>query len=233
MSSAEKKDDVATQSSPKGEAEMITTSEHQFGEKDDPNGFSVTVSEVMQEDYGLFVWPCSIVLAEYVWQQKARFLGSNVVELGAGTALPGIVAAKLGADVTLTDNCKRPQVLENMKRTCDLNGVNCKIMGLTWGEWDSTSFDLHPQIVLGADVLYESRDFDDLLATVSFLLQNAPNTIFITSYERRSGHRLLEYLMMKWNLKCVKLLDAYELIPSCKESMISASIELAEIKIKC
>lgn len=198
MSSAEKKDDVASKSSSKGEAEMITTSEHQFGEKDDPNGFSITVSE-----------------------------------LGAGTALPGIVAAKLGADVTLTDNCNRPQVLENMKRTCDLNGVDCKIMGLTWGEWDSMSFDLHPQIVLGADVLYESRDFDDLLATVSFLLQNAPNTIFITSYERRSGHRLLEYLMMKWNLKCVKLLDAYELIPSCKASMISASIELAEIKIKC
>ena len=35
----------------------------------------------MKEEYGLFVWPCSIVLAEYVWQQRLRFSGSSVVEV--------------------------------------------------------------------------------------------------------------------------------------------------------
>lgn len=35
----------------------------------------------MKEDYGLFVWPCSIVLAEYVWQQRLRFSGASVVEV--------------------------------------------------------------------------------------------------------------------------------------------------------
>ncbi|XP_059078164.1 uncharacterized protein LOC131035688 [Cryptomeria japonica] len=164
---------------------MITTSEHAFGEEPDAPQLHVKISEVMQEDYGLFVWPCSIVLAEYIWQQRSRFSGINVVELGSGTALPGVVAAKLGANVTLTDDSNRPQVLENIKRTCDLNGVECKIMGLTWGEWDLTYFDLCPQIVLGADVLYENRSFDDLLATVKFLLQNDPNALFVTSYQRR------------------------------------------------
>ncbi|KAH9287995.1 hypothetical protein KI387_032112, partial [Taxus chinensis] len=96
---------------------MITTSEHAFGEEQDAPQFSVKISEVMQEDYGLFVWPCSIVLAEYVWQQRARFSGLNVVELGSGTALPGVVAAKLGADVTLTDDCNRPQPLAFMLST--------------------------------------------------------------------------------------------------------------------
>ena len=35
----------------------------------------------MKEEYGLFVWPCSIVLAEYVWQQRLRFSGASVVEV--------------------------------------------------------------------------------------------------------------------------------------------------------
>lgn len=35
----------------------------------------------MKEDYGLFVWPCSVVLAEYVWQQRLRFSGATVVEV--------------------------------------------------------------------------------------------------------------------------------------------------------
>lgn len=35
----------------------------------------------IEEDYGMFVWPCSIILAEYVWQQRSRFSGSRVVEV--------------------------------------------------------------------------------------------------------------------------------------------------------
>jgi len=35
----------------------------------------------MKEEYGLFVWPCSIILAEYVWQQKSRFTSASVVEV--------------------------------------------------------------------------------------------------------------------------------------------------------
>ncbi len=81
--------------------------------------------------------------------------------MGAGTALPGIVAAKVGALVILTDSDDQPQVyvlayaaaclwlsssqccsvarsdfwvgwdvrkvLENMKRTCNLNQVECVV----------------------------------------------------------------------------------------------------------
>ncbi|XP_027178366.1 methyltransferase-like protein 23 isoform X3 [Coffea eugenioides] len=134
--------------------EMITTSTHHFGDGDD--AFSVTIIESMKEEYGLFVWPCSIILAEYVWQQRSRFSGANVIELGAGTSLPGIVAAKVGADVTLTDDSNRPEVLDNMRRECELNNVTCKVLGLTWGVWDEPIFTLCPNIILGADVLYET-----------------------------------------------------------------------------
>ncbi|CAE5962261.1 unnamed protein product [Arabidopsis arenosa] len=183
----------------------------------------------LKEEYGLFVWPCSVILAEYVWQQRSRFRHSSVLELGAGTSLPGLVAAKVGANVTLTDDASKPEVLDNMRRVCELNKLNCNVMGFTWGVWDAPIFDLRPNIILGADVLYDSSAFDDLFATVSFLLQSSPDAVFITTYHNRSGHHLIEFLMVKWGLKCVKLLDGFSFLPSHKASVLSGNIQLVEI----
>ncbi|XP_058180665.1 uncharacterized protein LOC131299108 isoform X2 [Rhododendron vialii] len=204
---------VVTSSSSSCNHPMTTTSRHCFGNSTEgSDSFCITIIESMKEDYGLFVWPCSIVLAEYVWQQRLRFSGVSVVELGAGTSLPGLVAAKVGSDVTLTDDVNKPEV-----------------MGLTWGVWDADIFSIHPKIILGADVLYDTSAFDDLFATVAFLLQNSPGSVFITTYHNRSGHHLIEFLMAKWGLKCIKLLDGFSFMPSTKASGLSGNIQLAEI----
>ncbi|KAF5196092.1 Methyltransferase-like protein [Thalictrum thalictroides] len=105
------------------------------------------------------------------------------------------------------------------------------VLGLTWGEWKTPIFSIKPKVVLGADVLYDAKNFDDLFATVSFLLHNSPGAVFITTYHNRSGHHLIEYLMVKWSLKCTKLVDAYSFMPSCKASSITGNIQLAEIML--
>ncbi|KMT09319.1 hypothetical protein BVRB_6g134160 isoform A [Beta vulgaris subsp. vulgaris] len=207
--------------------QMTTLSLHSFG--DDKHGFSIQIIENMREEYGMFVWPCSVVLAEYVWQQRYRFSGISALELGAGTCLPGLVAAKVGADVTLTDDSKRVEVLDNIKRVCDLNKLSCKVLGLTWGIWDVQIFDSRPQMFLGADVLYDTSAFDDLFSTVAFLLKSNPGSVFITTYHNRSGHHLIEFLMVKWGLKCLKLLDAFSFMPSDKALGHGSNIQLAEI----
>lgn len=209
---------------------MTTLSLHSFGDPaDDKEGFSIQIVENMKEEYGMFVWPCSVALAEYVWQQRSRFSGTSVLELGAGTSLPGLVAAKVGADVTLTDDSNKLEVLENIRRVCDLNRLSCKAVGLTWGVWNEQIFDLHPQLLLGADVLYDASAFDDLFSTVAFLLQGTPRSVFITTYHNRSGHHLIEFLMVKWGLKCLKLVDAFLFMPPDKASGLGGNIQLAEI----
>ncbi|OAY60923.1 methyltransferase-like protein 23 isoform X2 [Manihot esculenta] len=208
---------------------MSTISRHVFGDNLEQPAFSVSIIENMKEEYGLFLWPCSVILAEYVWQQRERFAGVPVVELGAGTSLPGLTAAALGSDVTLTDDSNRVEVLENIRTVCELNKLECKVLGLTWGVWDEFVFSLKPKIILGADVLYEASAFDDLFATVTFLLQNSPGSVFITTYHNRSGHHLIEFLMVKWGLRCARLLDGFSFMPSCKASGLSGNIQLAEI----
>jgi hypothetical protein len=44
-------------------------------------GFTFYIAQNIQEDYGMFVWPCSVILAEYVWQHRSRFSASRVVEV--------------------------------------------------------------------------------------------------------------------------------------------------------
>ncbi|CAL5398678.1 unnamed protein product [Camellia sinensis] len=71
--------------------------------------------------------------------------------------------------------------------------------------------------------------FDDLFATVTFLLQNSPGSVFITTHHNISGHHLIEFLMAKWGLKCTKLLDGFSFMPSYKAFGLSGNIQLAEI----
>ncbi|KAH9662579.1 putative methyltransferase family protein [Citrus sinensis] len=188
---------------------MTTVSQHYFVDESDKSSFSIAIIENMKEEYGLFVWPCSVILAEYVWQQRYRFSGAN---LGAGTSLPGLVAAKVGSNVTLTDDSNRIEV-----------------MGLTWGFLDASIFDLNPNIILGADVFYDASAFDDLFATITYLLQSSPGSVFITTYHNRSGHHLIEFLMVKWGLKCVKLVDGFSFLPHYKARELNGNIQLAEI----
>lgn len=67
---------------------MTTVSRHHFRDEMDEPAFSISIIENMKEDYGLFVWPCSVVLAEYVWQQRLRFSGAGVVEVVKCTCYP-------------------------------------------------------------------------------------------------------------------------------------------------
>lgn len=57
----------------------------------------------------------------------------------------------------------------------------------------------------------------------------SPDAVFITTYHNRSGHHLIEFLMVKWGLKCVKLLDGFSFLPSQKASVLSGNIQLVEI----
>ena len=34
----------------------------------------------IEEDYGMFVWPCSVILAEYVWQQRPRLNSYTIIK---------------------------------------------------------------------------------------------------------------------------------------------------------
>eukprot|EP00897_Mesotaenium_endlicherianum_P004509 jgi/Mesen1/4086/ME000214S03268 len=187
----------------------------------------------MQEEYGSYTWPSSTVLAHYVWLHRRDFVGKHFLELGAGTGLPGILAAKLGAaSVTLTDRPDHPHILDNLRSACALNNVNCEVLGLSWGV--SYSQQCLPvkelDIVLGADVLYDTCEFEGLLATARGLLESFPRASFITAYQHRSGHRSLEFLLAKWGFRCLNVTLAEDILPP--EKSVNEIVEVVDLILR-
>lgn len=88
-------------------------------------------------------------------------LFSHHLQLGSGTAVPGITAAKLGAQLTtLTDRGNSPRLIEALQRTCELNSVpqSCvQVMPLSWGVFSPQLLGLEPQdLILASDCFYNT-----------------------------------------------------------------------------
>jgi methyltransferase-like protein 23 len=106
--------------------------------------------------YGIVLWPAAIALAHEIATRDLA--GKRVLELGAGTGLPGVVAASLGARVVQTD--RQNIVLHVCKQNAERNGI--QVRGVCsagtidhriadWTEWsDDTRYDL----IIGSDILY-------------------------------------------------------------------------------
>lgn len=108
--------------------------------------------------YGIALWPSAIALAHDLAARGATLRGLRILELGAGTGLPGIVAASYGAHVVQTDG--NEQALE----LCALNGRSNGLADIEyrladWTTWNDTQ---RYDMLLGADVLYAERQHPHL-----------------------------------------------------------------------
>jgi predicted nicotinamide N-methyase len=100
--------------------------------------------------YGVVLWPAAIALAHEIATRTGEFRGRSVLELGAGTGLPGVVAASLGAAVVQTD--RQELALAVARRTAARNGVTGIEHRLAdWADWaDDRRYDW----VIASDVIY-------------------------------------------------------------------------------
>ncbi len=101
--------------------------------------------------YGVALWPSAIALAHEVASRDGEFRGKRVLELGAGTGLPGIVAASLGGRVVQTDRHEVPMSV--CRRNGERNGAGSIEYRLAdWTGWDDGG---RYDWILGSDVLYD------------------------------------------------------------------------------
>jgi predicted nicotinamide N-methyase len=100
--------------------------------------------------YGVALWPSSIALVHEIAGRPEEFSGRRVLELGAGTGLPGIVAASLGASVVQTD--RDELALHLCRRNGERNGVGeIEYRLADWTAWNDTR---RYDWIIGSDILY-------------------------------------------------------------------------------
>lgn len=115
---------------------------------------------------GSWLWNSALVLADFISTHVA-FTNKSVLELGAGTGLPGLTAARLGANrVILTD--MKP-LLPGLARNVEVNGLRgrVEVRELVWGSDElrlgrAGEFD----VVLMSDVFYDAEQMAALGKTV-------------------------------------------------------------------
>ena len=151
--------------------------------------------------YGVILWPAAIALAHDLASRTLR--DTRVLELGAGTGLPGIVAASLGARVTQTD--RNPVALH----VCRQNGERNAVAGVTyrqdnWAQWtDDTRYDW----IVGADILYAASMHPHLRAIMERCLAPGGRVLLADPF-RATSLPLLEAMerdgwtitMSKWTV---------------------------------
>lgn len=115
------------------------------------------------------IWPSAVALSEMILEKSAQFTGATVLELGCGLAIPSLVAAKLGAQVTATDfHPDVPVFLERNLIHNQTTSVTYEI--LNWARSaDSPLKSRKYDWVVGSDVLYEKTHGVILAKTLSQL----------------------------------------------------------------
>lgn len=153
--------------------------------------------------YGVALWPSAIALAhELASRGEEAFAGKSVLELGAGTGLPGIVAASLGAArVVQTDRD------ESALAVCRRNGArndatNIEHRRVDWTDWrDTTRYDW----IIGADILYAAPLHPYLRHIFETNLAYGGGRVLLSDPFRAAGLPLLEALEEgSWNVALTK-----------------------------
>ncbi|KAI8079096.1 putative methyltransferase-domain-containing protein [Gilbertella persicaria] len=173
----------------------------------------VYIEEILDPAYGCYIWPCSLVMAEFVWYNRFQFEHKTLLEVGAGTSLPSLVLAKSVDELRLILS-DIPSILPVIQGCVQRNHTDKDIWiePIEWGARDSidhltkrveTEWDTKIDYILGSDTFYEPSEFENLLVLVSFVIHtHNPNCKFFTAYQERSPKRSIQRLLDKWNLKC-------------------------------
>lgn len=115
---------------------------------------------------GSWLWESSLYLAEWMAGEGLAHLdlaGKTVLELGAGTGLPGLAAAVLGASrVVLTDVAP---LLPGLRANVEANGLEgrVEIRELRWGEEEVGE---EVDVVLMSDVFFDPEEMEGLGRTL-------------------------------------------------------------------
>lgn len=111
------------------------------------------------------LWPSALALAKYLLTWSRRLTGTRVIELGCGLGLPSLAAAARGAQVIATDF--HPHNERFLRRNIALNSLDNIEYRLL--DWNAPPRNLHADLIMGSDLVYEARNIDPFVRCASAL----------------------------------------------------------------
>ncbi|KAI3993439.1 hypothetical protein MKX01_002452 [Papaver californicum] len=119
------------------------------------------------------LWPGTFSFAGWLVENKPRFQGSRIIELGSGTGALAIFLRKsFGVDITTSD-FDDEEVEMNIAHNCRVNGIVPALPHIrhSWGDAFPAS-DPDWDLVIASDILLYVKQYPNLIKTLSFLLKS-------------------------------------------------------------
>jgi predicted nicotinamide N-methyase len=138
--------------------------------------------------YWADLWPAARMLAKVILRETWA-PGTEVLEVGCGLGLPGIVALSRGLRVTFSDY--DATALRFAADSARLNGfTDFQLLQL---DWRHPPADLVVRVLLAADLVYELRNVAPLVAFIKRVLY-PDGVCLLTDQDRIPSHALRETL---------------------------------------
>jgi ETFB lysine methyltransferase len=128
--------------------------------------------------YWADLWPSCLALAQYLWQM-VDLHGLEVLYLGCGLGLAGVVACRKGATVTFTDY--EADALAFTRYNALRN--DCQGGGVRYLDWHAPTLNHTYALLIASDIFYERANFPPLLHLLQAAL--APDGHFILAEPNR------------------------------------------------
>jgi predicted nicotinamide N-methyase len=146
--------------------------------------------------YWAELWPSASALARFVAPRALR--GARTLELGCGLGLVSVTATLAGARVAASD--WSPESVEFTLANAERNGVAVEGLVCSWAEPAALVERAPWQLVLGSDLLYESRNADLLLELLPRLVDER-GEVWIADPGRSTAEPFFEAIRRRWDVR--------------------------------
>ena len=193
--------------------------------------------------FSAFVWPAALVLGAMLVHHRDEIFGKEVIELGAGRALPTLVARGVGAGRALATDREEYVVEHELRIGKARYKEEMSVFKLDWGVFTNDAVrrcSTRVHYVIASDVWYsecgagevEEQDMlDAFMATFCLIKRHNPDVVLMTTIVNRSDQqmRLVKSVLSAWNCKVVQSFRAEDLV-DCSAGLMIASVEAWIVK---
>ncbi|CAG9765509.1 unnamed protein product [Ceutorhynchus assimilis] len=156
------------------------------------------VNLISEGTTGLRTWQASLALSEWCLENKASLLNKNILELGSGIGLTGLVILQQCQPGKFYFSDCHPAVLKTLKHNIQLNNTNlnnCQVLNLAWQNVNEHLYDLDKiDYILAADVVYDTDLFQTLIEALRIVSEKCGVEDVVFACTERNQETLREFL---------------------------------------
>jgi tRNA1(Val) A37 N6-methylase TrmN6 len=125
------------------------------------------------------IWPSSMVLADFMAAQPVN-PEKQILEIGAGIGIAGIVASAFGHNITITEY--NTDAVEFARANAFING--CSMVSIISLDWNKPQIKFRYDQIIGSEVIFRNEDFAPIQKLFQSILKPDGEIILVSEIRK-------------------------------------------------